>query len=109
MRGFQNVLQILSQTIGCDYSSYYNEVRAELYKLYNKYENKFGAVRSQRNSQAAGSTSKKKWLGVRSLVVLHLHLHLLLLHLPLLLHLFLSCLLNWTVTLSHALMMSLTL
>jgi hypothetical protein len=60
MRGFQNVLQILSQTIGCDYSSYYNEVRVELYKLYNKYENKFGAVRSQRNSQAAGSTGKKK-------------------------------------------------
>jgi tRNA uridine 5-carbamoylmethylation protein Kti12 len=60
MRGFQNVLQILSQTIGCDYSNYYNEVRSELYKLYNKYENKFGAVRSQRNSQAAGSTGKKK-------------------------------------------------
>jgi hypothetical protein len=59
MRGFQNGLQILSQTIGCDYSSYYNEVRSELYKLYNMYENKFGAVRSQRNSQAAGSTGKK--------------------------------------------------
>ena len=60
MRGFHNVLQILSQTIGFDYSNYYNEVRTELYKLYNKYETKFGAVRGQRNSQAAGSTGKKK-------------------------------------------------
>jgi hypothetical protein len=58
MRGFHNVLQILSQTIGFDYSNYYNEVRNELYKLYNKYETKFGAVRGQRN-QTATSTGKK--------------------------------------------------
>jgi hypothetical protein len=60
MRGFHNVLQLLSQTIGTDYSSYFNEVRTELYKLYNKYENRFGAVRSQRHSQAGGSTGKRK-------------------------------------------------
>jgi hypothetical protein len=42
MRGFYNILQHLSQTIGVDYSSYFSEVRTELYKLYNKYENKFG-------------------------------------------------------------------
>jgi hypothetical protein len=58
MRGFHNVLQILSQTIGFDYSKCYNEVRTELYKLYNKYETKFGSVRGQRN-QAATSTGKK--------------------------------------------------
>jgi hypothetical protein len=58
MRGFHNVLQILSQTISFDYSNYYNEVRTELYKLYNKYETKFGSVRGQRN-QAAASTGKK--------------------------------------------------
>jgi hypothetical protein len=60
MRGFHNVLQLLSQTIGTDYSSYFNEVRTELYKLYNKYENKFCAVRLQRHSQAPGCTGKKK-------------------------------------------------
>jgi hypothetical protein len=60
MRGFHNVLQLLSQTTGTDYFSYFSEVRTELYKLYNKYENMFGAVRSQRHSQAGGSTVKKK-------------------------------------------------
>jgi hypothetical protein len=89
MRGFHNVLQLLSQTIGTDYSSYFSEVRTELYKLYNKYESRFGAVRSQRHSQAGGSTGKKKQHGVRYLgllvlpfglvLQLVLHLHLLLL------------------------------
>jgi hypothetical protein len=60
MRGFRNVLQLLSQTIGTDYSSYFSEVRTGLYKLYNKYENWFGVVRSQRHSQAGGSTGKQK-------------------------------------------------
>jgi hypothetical protein len=60
MRGFHNVLTILSQLLGFDYSNYYSEVRTELYKLYNKYETKFGAVRGQRNTQATGSTGKKK-------------------------------------------------
>jgi hypothetical protein len=60
MRGFHNVLELFSQTIGTDYSSYFSEVRTELYKLYNKNENRFGVVRSQRHSQAGGSTGKKK-------------------------------------------------
>jgi hypothetical protein len=71
MRGFHNVLTILSQLLGFDYSNYYSEVRTELYKLYNKYETelyklynkyetKFGAVRGQRNTQATGSTGKTK-------------------------------------------------
>jgi hypothetical protein len=60
MRGFHNVLQLLSQTIGTDYSSYFSEVKTELYKFYNKYENRFGAVMSHRHSQAGGSTGKKK-------------------------------------------------
>jgi hypothetical protein len=60
MRGFHNVLQLLSQTIGIDYSSYFSEIKIELYKLYNKYENKFGVARLQRPSQPSGSSSKKK-------------------------------------------------
>lgn len=60
MRGFHNVLQLLSQTVAVDYSSYFTEVRIELYKLFNKYENKFGAVRTQRSSQPTAATGKKR-------------------------------------------------
>jgi len=43
-----------------EYSSYYVEVTTELYKLFNKYENKFGAARSQRAAQPSNHTGKKK-------------------------------------------------
>jgi len=42
IRDFHNVLQLLSQAIDVDYSSYFILVRNELYKLFNTYENKFG-------------------------------------------------------------------
>ena len=70
IRGFHNVLRLLAQTICTDYSAYFSEVRTELYKLFNKYEAKFGAVRLQRQSQVAGPTGKKKQHGVRSLELL---------------------------------------
>jgi hypothetical protein len=38
MRGFHNILQILSQSTSTDYSAYFGEVRTELYNLFNKYE-----------------------------------------------------------------------
>jgi hypothetical protein len=37
-----------------------NYVKTELYKLFNKYENKFGAARSQRVAQPSIYTGKKK-------------------------------------------------
>ena len=40
--------------------SYYADVKIELYKLFNKYERKFGAARSQRAPQPASHTGKKK-------------------------------------------------
>ena len=96
---------------GVDYSNYFTEVRAELYKLYNKYENKYGAVRLQRPSNISGS-SGKKMLGVRYMELLLVQVPLfLLLYLHLLLYLcllFQSCLPTWTATLSPALMMILT-
>ncbi|KAL6661578.1 hypothetical protein ACP70R_000962 [Stipagrostis hirtigluma subsp. patula] len=49
---------MLSQFTGSDYSSYYNEVRAELSNTYAKYERKFGGVRSQRPAPAAPATGK---------------------------------------------------
>jgi hypothetical protein len=42
-RGFFNVLQLL----GCsEYNSYYADIKTEVYKLFNKYDNKFGVARS---------------------------------------------------------------
>ena len=48
MRGIFNVLQLLKEYTGCDYSSYYADVRTKIYKLFNKYERMFGAAKSQR-------------------------------------------------------------
>ena len=41
MRGFFNVLQLLGEYTSFEYSSYYADVKTELYKLFNKYESKF--------------------------------------------------------------------
>ena len=48
MRGLFRVLELLKESTGCDYTSYYADVKAEIYKLFNKYERKFCAARSQR-------------------------------------------------------------
>ena len=60
MRCLFNVLQLLKEYTGCDYSSYYADVRTKIYKLFNKYERKFGAARSQRSAQPTSHTGKKK-------------------------------------------------
>jgi hypothetical protein len=100
MKGFFNVLELLAEHTGCTYSSYYAHVKTELYKLFNKYETKFGAARSQKVAHPSAHIGKKKqaWgkiFGDRGVVSPspppHLHLH------PLLV----SSQLTWTVTLSH--------
>jgi hypothetical protein len=60
LRGLFNVLQIPKENTGCDYSSYYADVKTKIYNLFNKYERKFGATRSQRVAQPASHTGKKK-------------------------------------------------
>ena len=60
MKGFYNVLQLLSDCTGASYSLYYAEVKSELYKLFTKYETKFGAARSQRVPQPPAHSGKKK-------------------------------------------------
>jgi virulence-associated protein VapD len=60
MKGFFNMLQLLDKYAGSQYSSYYADIKTELYKLFNKYENKFGTVRSQRVAQPSVLTCKKK-------------------------------------------------
>ncbi|WVZ57179.1 hypothetical protein U9M48_007598 [Paspalum notatum var. saurae] len=53
IRGFNNVLCLLSRLTGRDYSAYLTTLRAELSDLFKKYDDKFGAVRLQRPSNAA--------------------------------------------------------
>jgi hypothetical protein len=60
MSGLFNVLHLLKGYTGSEYSSYYAEVRTELYKLFAKYERKFGASRSQRPPQPSSITGKRK-------------------------------------------------
>ena len=54
------MLQLLGEYTGSEYSSYYADIKTELYKLFNKYESKFGAARSQRVVQPSHHIGKKK-------------------------------------------------
>jgi hypothetical protein len=47
LRGFSNILRILSGLSGTDYSLYFTCVKSELFTMFNKYDVKFGAVRQQ--------------------------------------------------------------
>ena len=61
IKGFFNVLELLAQHTGSSYSLYYGDVKAELYRLFNKYEQKFGgAARTQRVSQPSAHCGKRK-------------------------------------------------
>jgi hypothetical protein len=45
LTGFNNALQVISELLNHDYSTYYNEVRIELANLFAKYDSKFGSLR----------------------------------------------------------------
>ena len=60
MRGLYNVLELLSQSNNYNYSTYFADVKTELYKLYAKYETKFGAARPSRTTHQSGMTGKRK-------------------------------------------------
>jgi hypothetical protein len=60
MRGMFNVLQIMQEKTGNDYTAYYAKVRTELFKLFNKYDEKYGSSRTQRRSTLPGPTTGKK-------------------------------------------------
>ena len=47
LRGFSNILRILSGLSGTDYSLYFSCVKSELFTMFNKYDLKFGAFRQQ--------------------------------------------------------------
>ena len=59
VRSFSKALVVLSNLTVTDYSSYLTEVRAQLSSMFNKYDEKFGAVRMQRPSQPVSSGKKK--------------------------------------------------
>ena len=60
MKGFFNVLELLGKALGTSYNLYYGEVKNELYRLFAKYEEKFGAARSQRVAVPSAHTGKRK-------------------------------------------------
>jgi len=60
MKGFYNVLNLLGKATGCSYSLYYGEVKDELFKMFGKYEDKFGAARSQRPAVPSAHAGKRK-------------------------------------------------
>jgi hypothetical protein len=61
MKGFFNVLELLGKATGCTYSLYYGDVKDELYRLFSKYEQKFGgSTRSQRPIQPSSQSGKRK-------------------------------------------------
>ena len=59
MKGFSNIIMLLSQLNGNDYFCYLTEVRAELSVVFAKYDAKFSSVRMQRVAQP-GSIGKKR-------------------------------------------------
>jgi hypothetical protein len=60
MKGFFNVLELLAEYTGASYSRYYGDVKDELYKMFTKYETKFGTTRSQRVAQPSSHSGKRK-------------------------------------------------
>jgi hypothetical protein len=59
MRGFYNVLNLLAEATGSVYTTYYDDVKAELYKLFDKYDRKFGAARNQRIAQPSNPSGRR--------------------------------------------------
>jgi hypothetical protein len=59
MCGLTNALILLSNLSANDYSPYLAEVRAELTTMFNKYNDKFGAVRMHKPSQPVNSGKRK--------------------------------------------------
>jgi hypothetical protein len=57
--GLNSALQVLSELLNHDYSTYYNEVKGELGNMFAKYESKFGSLKLQRPSQPSAALGKQ--------------------------------------------------
>jgi hypothetical protein len=60
MKGLHNILCLLSDHTGVDYSRFPTEVRGKLTKVFERYETKFGDARFHRPQQTASVSSGKK-------------------------------------------------
>jgi len=60
LRGLHMALDLLAKSTSYNYNLYANEVKHELFKLYNKYENKFATARPARTAHPSGLTGKRK-------------------------------------------------
>jgi hypothetical protein len=58
--GFSDVLELLASHIGTSYSLYYGDVKDEMSRLFAKYEQKFGAARSERPHMPLAGPGKRK-------------------------------------------------
>jgi hypothetical protein len=54
------LVMLLALMNNYNYSTYFADVKTGLYKLYAKYETKFGAARPSRTTHQSGMTSKRK-------------------------------------------------
>jgi hypothetical protein len=60
LKGFSNVLELLAKQTRTSYSVYYGDVKDEMSRLFDKYEQKFGAVRSERPPMPHAGPGKRK-------------------------------------------------
>jgi hypothetical protein len=61
MKGFFNVLELLGKTLDISYNLYYGDVKDELTRLFDKYQQKFrGVASSQRPVQPPSCSDKRK-------------------------------------------------
>jgi hypothetical protein len=60
LKGFSNVLKLLAEQTGTSYSVYYGDVKDEMTRLFAKYEQKFGAARSERPPMPHAGPGKRK-------------------------------------------------
>jgi hypothetical protein len=61
MKGFFNMLELLAEATGSIYSSYYTDVKDEMFKLFDKYVQKFGgAATAQRVVHPSVASGKRK-------------------------------------------------
>ncbi|CAN6271926.1 unnamed protein product [Urochloa humidicola] len=60
MKGFSNVIELLASHTGTSYTLYYADVKVEMSRLFAKYEQKFGAARSERPAMPHAGPGKRK-------------------------------------------------
>jgi len=63
LSGFGNVLGLISDAVGVDYSAYFTNIRDKLTEVYGKYDQKFAGVRCQRPPPAPTTGKKKQTWG----------------------------------------------